>query len=1285
MHNLKKTLLSLVAPSLPLLLLLLPSNALAAETLQPWWHVVSVSQPTNLHGGLAGDEVQKLTVDATKGDYVVGNPADYQQQVIEVFFGTRTPAEVTAGTVLPFAATAAEVQAALERAFPERAVRVSALAGAAEEHTYEIVFPGQAVEPVLAEANGFLGAILGAKPLNLPGECEPGEEESCLGTASVIQVSEGKPDGTMVVLAENVGDADVNGAKDPVAITDVVPPGLKAVAISAQVPEGAAINKFIALPCTVSSLTCTFGETLPPYDQIEVRISVVVETERETGDDVASASGGGAPSATSTHRVLIGPTPAPFGVEDYEMANEEAGGGVDAQAGSHPFQQTSTIVLNTSSATSDSAESAALPKDLSIRWPAGMIGDPSAFEKCTLAEFGSRTCPATSVLGVATSRIDEPGNFGVANVVAPLVNLEPAPGQAARLAFLAAGTPVFIDATVRTGEDYGVTVHVENIAQAITFLSSDVTVWGVPGAASHDATRNEGCLLEARGKSRESIIREGLAPCNPLDENGPPAFLTLPTACTGPLDSTISGDTWVQPGKEQELGESMLPALDGCNRLPFTPSIAVAPDKTAANGAAASTPTGLTVDEHVPQQSTLDANGLAEAAVKDLSVTLPEGVQINPSAGDGLLACGEEQIGLTNAEATSCPEDAKVATVRVKVPVLEHELTGAAYIATQNQNPFGSLMAMYIYAEDPISGVRVKAAGDVEENPATGQLTAHFQADPALKGQGETSEFLPEAPFEDVVLEFFGGERAPLATPARCGAYTTTGTFTPWSADTSDEAALTVHSSSTFNIESGPHGGPCPGAALPFAPTLTGGTTNINAGAFGPLTTTIGREDGEQNLGSVALHMPAGVEGLLSSVKLCPEAQANEGTCGPESQIGETTVSAGVGSDPVAVKGGRVYITEKYNGAPFGLSIVNPVKAGPFDLEHDTSNPSTNDPACDCIVVRAKIEVNPSTGELTVTTDSSGPHAIPHIIDGIPVQIKKVNVIINREHFTFNPTNCSPLAMTGTIASDESASALLSVPFQVANCALLKFAPKLTVAAGGHASKANGESLRFKIEYPKGAMGNQSWMSEAKFDIPSQLPARQVALQQACRAATFERDRSACPAGAIIGHAIVHTQVLPVALEGPVYFVSYGGAKFPDAVLVLKGYGITIELRGETFINKEGVTSATFRNTPDVPFESLEVTIPTGPFSEFGVNLPAKDRYNVCGQKLVMPTLFKASNGLEIQQNTPLTITGCAKAGSTRAAKLAAALKACKKDRSHARRTKCVGAARKRYARAKTK
>ena len=212
-------------------------------------------------------------------------------------------------------------------------------------------------------------------------------------------------------------------------------------------------------------------------------------------------------------------------------------------------------------------------------------------------------------------------------------------------------------------------------------------------------------------------------------------------------------------------------------------------------------------------------------------------------------------------------------------------------------------------------------------------------------------------------------------------------------------------------------------------------------------------------------------------------------------------------------------------------------------------------------------------------------------------------------------------------------------------------------------------------------MGTQSWFQKAKFVIPKQLPARLTTIQKACLASTFDANPAACPPGSLIGHAIVHTPVLPVPLTGPVYFVSHGGAKFPDAVLVLQGYGVTFDLVGETFINgKTGVTSATFASAPDVPFESIEVTVPSGPTSEFAANLPAKAKGSLCGQKLVMPTRFKAQNGLEITQNTPIGVTGCPKA-KTRTQLLKAALAACHRKHSKGKRTSCEKQARRRYGR----
>ena len=769
---------------------------------------------------------------------------------------------------------------------------------------------------------------------------------------------------------------------------------------------------------------------------------------------------------------------------------------LDTRAGSHPFQLTTTLRLNETL----EGKPVALTKDLSFKLPPGLIGNPEPFSRCALARFFEQTCPAQTVVGVARVYINlhtpfagnlVPGGGGftaVAPFILPLFNVEPETGEPARFAFeVDEKVPVFLDTAVRTGGDYGVTVNVKNISQEAEFLGSEVTFWGVPGDSRHDNVRGEGCLAAAEDAAIPSIPVLSLLKCPPLEAHVPPPLLSLPTSCTGPLQTSVEADSWAEPGVFQSSGVTEpLPALDSCNRLQFAPSIKVTPDGTAG-----STPTGLNVDVHVPQELVLNPTGLAESNVRGITVALPEGVAIDPSGGDGLEACSEGLVGFegfresplepgVDSPAFSsvlpgtpqsgetlepginfCANASKIGTVTIHTPLLPNPLTGAVYLGAQEANPFGSLVAMYIVAKDPVSGTVVKLPGAVHLT-SSGQIISTFENNPQL-------------PFEDAELHFFGGERAPLTSPARCGAYTTQASYTPWA------GTEAVDASSTFDVTSGPHGSPCPGASLPFNPSLTAGTTSIQAGGFSPFTMTMSREDGEQTLQSVNLHMPSGVSGLLAGVELCPEPQADQGTCGPNSQIGETTVGVGVGGDPFTVKGGKVFITGPYKGASFGLSIVNPAKAGPFDLEKTAAN----HPACDCLVVRAKIEVDPITSQLTVISDKEGPYQIPTSLEGIPLQIKHVNVTINRPGFTFNPTDCDPKQITGSLTSIEGGTAALAVPYQATNCAVLGFKPSFSVSTSGKTSRINGASLHVKLAYRSPRSGPKQTSKASRWTYPS--------------------------------------------------------------------------------------------------------------------------------------------------------------------------------------------------------
>lgn len=1048
---------------------------------------------------------------------------------------------------------------------------------------------------------------------------------------------------TIVATVANLGDATADGKSSAIAIADTLPPGLrplKAEGIAGE-PLGLEGNRGpVSCPKgpLTQTVTCTFSETLPPYDQIELLIEVEVGPEASSAEEnVVSVSGAATQSKSFSQPIKVGGEPS-FGVESYKLTPEEEGGATSTQAGSHPFQVTGSLTINQSS----KAEPVALSKELNGKLPPGLIGNPTPLPQCTLGQFLTITgfledkCPVNAVVGVAMATINENTNLGVTTFSVPIFNLEPAHGEPARFGFYVPGAPVVLDPSVRTGGDYGITLGSANISQTASLLAFKLTFWGVPADPRHDPQRGISCLEVARQETPQ-------APCNPLEAHNPPPFLSLPTSCEGPLSSSLEAASWKEPAKKLQIPAAPMGAMDGCNRLSFSPSIRATPDGTAA-----STPTGLSVDVHVPQDSVLVANGLAESNVKDISVTLPEGVQINPAGADGLEACAEGQVGFLGNDSFGtahftpslaepfCPNASKIGTVSIHSPLLPNPLNGAVYLAAQNQNPFGSLIALYIAVEDPISGTLIKLPGEVSLSPS-GQVTTTFKNNPQLA-------------FEDAEVHFFGGERAPLATPAHCGAYTVNATFTPWSGN------QPVSSSSSFNITQGPNGSPCPGGSLPFNASLTGGSQNIQAGAFTPFQTTLNRPDGNQDLKSVTLRMPPGLSGVLTGVPLCPEANANAGSCSEASLIGETIVSVGVGSDPFSVKGGKVYITGPYEGAPFGLSIVNPAVAGPFDLGK--------------VIVRAKLEVDPHTAALTVTTDPEGPYSIPTILDGIPLQIKHVAVNITRPGFTFNPTNCAPQAIQATLKSAQGATSQSSVPFQVTNCATLAFAPKFQASTKAKTSKANGASLDVKLSYPTGPkapFASQANISYVKVELPKALPSRLTTLQKACTAQAFEANPASCPPASQIGRAKATTPLLPVPLEGPAYFVSHGNEAFPSLVIVLQGYGVTVELIGTTLI-KGGVTSTTFKTVPDVPVGTFELSLPAGPYSALAANQSLCSTSTVTHKRvkgkrrtikttkpvdLRMPTEFIAQNGAVFKQSTKIGVSGCPKVTAHKKAKRA--------------------------------
>jgi hypothetical protein len=407
------------------------------------------------------------------------------------------------------------------------------------------------------------------------------------------------------------------------------------------------------------------------------------------------------------------------------------------------------------------------------------------------------------------------------------------------------------------------------------------------------------------------------------------------------------------------------------------------------------------------------------------------------------------------------------------------------------------------------------------------------------------------------------------------------------------------------------------------------------------------------------MKLPTGLAAILASVTPCPEAQASQGTCGPDSLIGHAVSSSGLGSDPFSL-GGTVYLTGPYKGAPFGVEIVTPAVAGPFNLG--------------VVLVRSSINVDPYTAAVTI----SG--AVPTMVEtatagrvGIPVQLKRTTVTVDRPGFQFNPTNCTRTAITATLGGAQGAAANVSTPFQVANCSKLKFAPVFEAFTEAKTSKFNGASLIVRVSSPGLGQAN---IAKTVISLPKVLPSRLTTIQKACVDKVFEANPANCPEGSNIGIAKITTPVFKNQLTGPAYLVSHGNRAFPDVVFVLQGEGVTIILDGNTDI-KNGITTSSFNALPDAPFTKFETILPEGPHSAlaaFG---------SLCTSPLSLPTVITAQNGNVITQNTKLTVTGCpkAKAKLSRAQLLAKALASCKKQFKHSKKKRhsCEAKARKKY------
>jgi hypothetical protein len=1032
-----------------------------------------------------------------------------------------------------------------------------------------------------------------------------------------------------VVRATNVGALAAQGSK--IKLTDFLPEGVTVQQIVLHIkslpgePTGLEEGDLDVLgfcsvtPVSSGSVSCEYppgglGGFLPPLDpdailEMQVHVSVEANAPRVLVNK-AVVSGGGAPEVATEADNGNSSAPPSFGPSNFNFYIAGQDGRGDTQAGDHPYELATTIALNNTyriPGPEDVGEALLHPtsvedvKDIVVNLPLGFVGSTLAAPECTLSDMSGGICPRDTIVG----HIRTTPEGLLTSINSPLYNLVPERGVPAEFGYFdhVHGAHVLYTRVVPTSSGYVLQTLSPDIPQ-ILLSHITVTFYGDPAA---------------RDEAAEAQV----------------PFFTNPTGCTGEAPTaTVYMDSWEHPARINADGtpvnleepqwvsmQSKSPPMTGCDALRFPAEVTAQPTTHEADK-----PSGLNFEIRLAQSETVGVVGTP--TLKRVVVTLPEGFTVDPSAGDGLGACSEAQIGWLggthlnfSAAAPECPESSKIGSLELESPLVGHKLEGELFLARQNENPFASTLAAYVVVHDPITGVLIKIAGKFLPDPHTGRLTAVFDENPNL-------------PFSDLQLHFFAGPRAELATPEACGIFTTDTQLEPYSAPDSGPPAIP---SDSFLVNEA-----CPGG---FSPSFTAGSLNLQAGAYTSFVASFERSDTDQELAGLSVSLPPGLLANVASVPECSDAeiaQAEEGSGGcPEStRVGTVKAGAGPGPNPLFVAG-KAYWTGPYRGAPFGIAVVVPAIAGPFNFG--------------TVVVRQAVRIDPYTAHVTDVSDP-----FPTIIDGIPLRLRRVDLYLDRPGFTFNPTNCSkeqfagtitgfplgaPTTLQGTVghATQPGESSNFTTPFQVTNCATLGFAPKFAVSTSGHTSRTGGASLTATLSEPNLPLGGEANVARVKVELPKQLPSRLTTLQKACPDAQFEADPAGCPAASRIGYAVVHTPIVPVALEGPVIFVSHGGEAFPSLTIVLQGDGVTIDLVGTTFISKAGITSTTFKTVPDTPFSTFTLTLPEGQYSALAA------LGSLCKAKsLVMPTEFIAQNGAQLNQNTKIAVTGCPKAAHKR-------------------------------------
>jgi hypothetical protein len=779
------------------------------------------------------------------------------------------------------------------------------------------------------------------------------------------------------------------------------------------------------------------------------------------------------------------------------------------------------------------------PSEVITNFPPGVIGNPHALAFCTLLQLSEHECPVAAQVGVASAIVGQQ----------PLYNMEPHPDEAGLLGFaspLVKG-PVFIELSARTDSDYGLTTRTQGIFHLIPLEVFELHLWGVPGDPKHDVNRwpGEQGGLGACGPRYPT-------PCGAPQPFGAPVrpYFENPTACGDVEPLSFGLDVFFYDHTHDHV-DAPWPEATNCDQLSFNPSLTADPTTTQAD-----TASGLDVDLKVPQTQSPTTPSPSE--IRAVTTTLPVGFSINPAAADGKTVCTDQEGSFGTLKAANCPEHSKVGTISLDSSALPGPISGAIYLGESRP---GNRYRLFLTADG--YATHVKIAGTVQPNPANGQVVVSFPE-------------LPQSPFQDFSMHFFGSERGLLTTPTDCGTYEVHTTFVPWDAVLPDQT-----STSFFDIDSGPGGRPCPGDARPLHPSFRAGSADNTAGAHSAFGLEFARADGDQNLKAVDISTPPGLTAKLAGLSYCPEAtlanlsgaaytglaELASPACPASSLVGTAVTSSGAGSRPVYTPG-KVYLAGPYKGGPLSLVVVVPAVAGPYDLGN--------------VVVRTAIQIDPSTLRITALSD-----AIPQVVAGVPLRLRSIQINFDRPGFALNPTGCDRSATTARVLGSEGGSAEVSSPFQVANCAALPFAPTLSLRLTGGVKRRGHPAIH--ALYRAGA--GEAAAKKVAVALPNSEQLDNAHIGQVCTNPQFRAGD--CPPGSMLGDAEITTPLLDQPLRGHAYLRA-STAKLPDLVLDLKGQIPVVLVAHIDTVKGEGALRATFQALPDAPVTSVRLDLAGG-------------------------------------------------------------------------------------------